>query len=228
MNELRFVLCSDPMQMGPKVYSPEAKALNLGVSLLKRLFDEYQKQAAAARSLDSLDWLRQETTNPWGLVNNPFTSTLTANYRSRPEIVQFLSLVFYSGRDRLRAVAQLPEVLSGPCQPALCFYVALGQEELDETSLSWYNQAEMDELVDRVRMVLEFWPTEWGPRDPAQVCVISHYQSQVRRIRARFRRETSKPSQAGVRATPAEAVDMGAVTVDTINNIQGADPFSAP
>ncbi len=195
------------MQVGHNiVFSPEAKALHFGVSLLKRLFEEYQRQAQAARGIESLDWLRQETTNEWGLVNNPFMCTLTDNYRSKPEIVRFLSTVFYNGPDRLKAVGNLPDVLSGPCQPALCFYVALGKEEVDETDLSWYNQAEIDELVDRVKMVVEFWPQEWGPKNPAEVCVVSYYLHQVRLIRHRFRRTGG---------------DLANVNVETMMGIHG-------
>ncbi len=177
------------MQVGHNIiFSPEAKSLNFGVSLLKRLFDEYLKQNdSIPQGKESRDWFLTANRKEISMPNNPFMGTLTDNYRSIPEIVKFLSTAFYNSPNQLRALTTLQKEFSSPCQPALCFYVALGKEEVDETDLSWYNQAEIDELVDRVRLVLEYWPAEWGDKNPAEVCVVSYYMHQVRRIRNKFR-----------------------------------------
>ena len=105
-------------------YSREARELNFNKSLLQRLFELYQKQARiAAEASDFNREFAMQTMNEFGEFENPFMCSLVANYRSRPQIVNYLSTVFYGNPRRLKPMAQLREVRSVVMQPALTLYM---------------------------------------------------------------------------------------------------------
>ena len=193
-------------------YSREARDLHFNKSLLARLFEDYQKQARMAADLPDFNReFAMQTMNEFGEFENPFVCSLVANYRSRPEIVNYLSAVFYGNPNRLRPVANLPDVISGVMQPPLTLYITNGQEERDEMGLSWWNAAEIDELVARISLVLECWPAdEWGPPGPTDICVVSYYSEQIKRIRQRFKMEAR-----------ANNPQFRNIRVETVMNIQG-------
>ena len=62
----------------------------------------------------------------------------------------------------------------------LTFYTAQGQEVLDGDSTSYYNIAEVEEIVDRVDELFKHWPEEWGERKAELIGVVTPYADQVR------------------------------------------------
>ena len=195
-------------------YSREARELNFNKSLLERLFEDYQKQARIAADTPGFNNdLAMQSMNEFGEYENPFVCSLVANYRSCPEIVNYLSNVFYENPNHLQPMAQLPEVTS--VMPPLTFYIANGKEERDETGTNWWNAAEIDEIVARIQFVLDNWPSvEWDPFSPNDICVVSYYREQIQRLRARFRKEGASRPQ------------FKKIKVESIMNIQGYRLFS--
>ena len=182
------LLYRDPKQTGPKVFSPEAKALGLGKSFLKRLFKEYQEQAKNSIGMPGFDknTARQVIDENSGIVNTPFVCTLVKNYRSHPKIVQFLADIFYGGTDKMQPCAQI-SVDAQNLKP-ITFYVTVGKEEMEKESFSWNNSAEIERITEIVTSILEEWKEpDWGPRRPEEICVVSYFDSQVHKIRLQLK-----------------------------------------
>ena len=152
------VLTGDHMQMGPRVYSSEAKNQRFHRSLLERLYRHYDNYKAGIGQPNQLNIL------------------LRVNYRSKMEIVRFLSAIFYGGPN---------ELISGSNQPTcedivpLTFYTAQGREVQDADSTSYYNMAEVEEVVERVEELYNSWPKEWGPPQASSIGVVTPYYEQV-------------------------------------------------
>ncbi|XP_070580150.1 probable helicase with zinc finger domain [Ptychodera flava] len=154
----RIVLAGDHMQLSPEVYSEFARERNLHVSLLERLF-EYYPQEHSCKIM------------------------LCENYRSHEAIVDYTSRLFYEGR--LLASGKQPQHTS--FYP-LTFFTARGEDVQDKNSTSFYNNAEVFEVVERVDELQKMWPTEWGTLDVSNIGVVSPYADQVFRIRSELRK----------------------------------------
>lgn len=152
------VMAGDHMQMSPKVYSREARSQRFHRSLLERLYHHY------------------ETYRNHISTERPLNILLRMNYRTKMEVLRFLSAVFYGGPDMLVDRSIQPTV-DGVVP--LTFYAAQGRERQDSDSTSYYNVAELEEIVDRVEELYLTWPEEWGPRDASAIGVVSPYIDQV-------------------------------------------------
>lgn len=152
-----IVIAGDHMQMSPKVYSPEARSQQFHKSFLERLYRHYQKYSKQSDCGD-------------------LNVLLSNNYRSKMEILRFISAIFYGGPDRLIAKSNILDVHG--ILP-LTFYVAQGHEVQDADSTSYYNTAEIDELVDQVEELWNRWPPEWGERTGEAIGVVTPYVDQV-------------------------------------------------
>ena len=152
------VLAGDSQQMSPKVHSKEGLRQRLHWSLIERLHHHYRMHARLVASLAPLNVL------------------LRSNYRSKKEILRFISAVHYGGPDELRAESEQPT-----CDNIvpLTLYTAQGREVLDADKTSFYNQAEVDEVTARVEELYNNWPPEWGAREPEMIGVITPYFEQV-------------------------------------------------
>lgn len=138
------------------MFSPQAKKWGFQKSLQERLFYDYNGR-------------QKETTMDPNLIY------LTDNYRSNEQVLQFPSDMFYGGKLSSGSVQRLHPWL-GP----LVFYSALGKEEMEENHSSYRNLAEVNEVVKRVKELVDCWPeAEWGPTDPKQVAVVSSERYQV-------------------------------------------------
>ncbi len=146
------------MQMSPNVYSLEARRQHFQKSLLERLFRHYESYA---RHLDS---------------RHPLNVLLSQNYRSKMEILRFISAIFYGGPDRLQAKSIQPPV--DGIVP-LNFYVAQGWEHQDTDSTSFYNASEIEEIIARVEELYNKWPEEWGEPQADAIGVVTPYYDQV-------------------------------------------------
>jgi len=149
------VVAGDHLQMTQRVYSSVARDLKLSQSVVERLKCHYSGSAGCS----------------------PVSIALTWNYRNHPVILQFLSSVFYGGPDILVPCTQQSPVSA--VTPPMNFFAAEGEETQDERSTSWYNVAEVDEVVSRVMELYTSWPTEWGERSAQSILVTTAYTDQV-------------------------------------------------
>ncbi len=153
-----LVMAGDHMQMSPKVYSREAKVQRFQKSLLERVYCHYDNYRC------HLD------------VKSPLNILLSINYRTKMEILRFISAIFYGGPEKLISHSNLP---TPDNVKSLTFYVAQGREVQDADSTSFYNMAEIEEITDRVEELWKNWPIEWGEKKAASIGVVTPYFDQV-------------------------------------------------
>ncbi|RUS75490.1 hypothetical protein EGW08_016758 [Elysia chlorotica] len=182
------VLTGDHHQIGPTVYSPEARRQNFGVSILVRLFNYYDSIANCSINLLS-DKCQK----------SPLNIFLSVNYRTKTEILRFISSVFYGGPESLKAYGKIPSVMG---ITPLMFYAVQGRESQNVDSTSYLNHSEAQEVVVRVAELLDNWPAEWGPKDPSQIAVISTYSDQVKHVRKMLRQDKGRPLLSQVDVGP--------------------------
>ncbi|XP_041473482.1 probable helicase with zinc finger domain isoform X3 [Lytechinus variegatus] len=154
----RIVLAGDYMQISPQVHSEFVYDRKLHISLLERLYDHYPD-------------------------THPCKILLCANYRSHDAIVDYTSDLFYDGK-LLASGKQPPH----PKWYPLTFFTARGEDVQEKNSISFYNNAEVFELCDRVQELQKTWPEEWGTCDENSIGVVAHYSDQVFRIRHELRK----------------------------------------
>lgn len=152
------VLAGDHKQISPKVYSKEARNQRFDISLLERLYQYYDSHSS---KIDQA---------------SPVNILLNINYRTKREILRFISAVFYGGPDKLESQAKLPSVVT---ITPLTFYAVQGREMQDTDSTSFYNLSEIQEIVERVEELYHNWPEEWGTRQAKDIGVVTPYYDQV-------------------------------------------------
>ncbi|KAK7002884.1 helicase with zinc finger domain 2-like isoform X1 [Biomphalaria glabrata] len=173
------VLTGDHQQIGPTVYSPEARKQKFDISILVRLYNYYEQMANCGISVVS------EKSK-----HSPMNIFLSINYRTKPEILRFISSVFYKGPDNLKAYGNVPSVMG---ITPLVFCVVQGTETQNRDSTSYLNHAEAQEVVERVKELIDRWPQEWGPMDAKRIAVISFYSDQIKHIRHLMRSDRQRP-----------------------------------
>ncbi|XP_061191305.1 helicase with zinc finger domain 2-like [Saccostrea echinata] len=181
------VLAGDHQQISPKVYSPEAREQKFDLSLLERLFQYYE---SFCHKIDQ---------------TKPLNILLRINYRTKMEILRFISAIFYGGPEKLESRANLPSVLE---ITPLMFYAVQGVEIQDSDSISFYNMSEVQEVVERVQELYANWPAEWGEKNPKTIGVVTPYFDQVQLIRKALRKKHP---------------DLKNITVERVNNVQGKE-----
>ncbi|XP_064617537.1 3'-5' exoribonuclease HELZ2-like [Liolophura sinensis] len=198
------VLTGDHMQLGPTVYCEEARNLKFNHSLLERMCSFYR---------EAINHISERNV-PQILFNK--------NYRSKKEILQFLSSVFYGGPETLISESHIPSVRG--ISP-LAFYSVQGQEIQEPHSTSYYNTAEMEEVVERVAELYNKWPDEWGTKDPGAICVTTSYVDQVHLIRNGLRRKSNELKDVTCeRAHNIPGREFRAVFVSVVRTHQITDP----
>jgi len=151
-----IILAGDHLQMVERVYSKEAHALGFDRSLIERLDHLYTGQSEQ-------------------FGGSPPIIRLRVNYRNNSEITEFLSSTFYSNH-LISASNQQPV----SDLPPMNFYAVYGCEVQDKDSTSFYNAAEVEELVRRVKDLYCCWPTDqWGVGDGEDILVTAAYSDQV-------------------------------------------------
>ena len=93
-------MTGDHNQIGPLVYSQEARKQKFDVSILVRLYNYYEQIANCGIS--------QVTERS---KQSPLNILLSINYRTKPEILRFISSVFYGGPENLKAYGKIPSVV---------------------------------------------------------------------------------------------------------------------
>ncbi|XP_043076767.1 helicase with zinc finger domain 2 [Puntigrus tetrazona] len=147
----RVVLAGDHMQMAPKLFSVTDDKRSEH-TLLYRLFRYYQ----------------DESNN----IAKKSRVIFNENYRSTAEIVDFVSTYFYVS-DGIKAKGEIPP---HPRLHPLIFHHVRGECRLSSISMSWFNVAEVNSVINIVSGLLTDWPVEWGHKDPKQICVLSEGQ----------------------------------------------------
>ncbi len=100
---------------------------------------------------------------------------LCENYRSHAAVVEFTSRLFYEQK----LVAAGGQTKHDRFYP-LTVFTARGEDIQDANSTSFYNNAEVYEIVDRVAELQRLWPKEWGIRGENAIGVVTPYYDQVR------------------------------------------------
>lgn len=146
----RVVIAGDHMQMAPKLFSVDAHHRS-NHTLLNRLFHYYQSQKCDAAQKSRI--------------------IFSENYRSTKDIVDFVSIHFYVGKeDVIKAAGNVP---AHPAGHSLKFHHVRGECRLDTMSMSWYNTEEVAKVAEAVQDILDLWPSIWGTKDQSSICVIS-------------------------------------------------------
>ncbi|XP_076330280.1 helicase with zinc finger isoform X2 [Tachypleus tridentatus] len=174
--QTRIVLAGDHMQLNPEVYSKFAEERNLQWSLLERLFDLYPSSC-------------------------PCKILLCENYRSHSAIIDYTSELFYN-----KKLVASGQPSAHPVFFPLTFFTARGEDTQDINCTSFYNNAEVYEIVARVAELQKTWPKEWGERTENGIGIVSPYYDQVIRIRSELRK-----------------YKMHGISVENVLNVQGKE-----
>ncbi|KAG6902934.1 hypothetical protein C0995_009326 [Termitomyces sp. Mi166 len=196
----QIVLCGDPQQLGPIVTSDKARAGELDISLLERLFERpLYADHAHARS--------KSGSKPAEIFTfTPFTN-LVKNYRSHPAILMPPSALFYN--DSLEPCATNGTIswtgLKNSELPLMFFGHDFLEECVDERA-TWYNKGEIDKIVEIILSLIREAETCNPPLRAADVGIMAPWREQVWRLRERLRNEK-----------------LNAVDVGTVEDYQGRE-----
>lgn len=168
----QIVLCGDMQQLGPRIWSEEARSRDLDNSLLSRLFmrSVYANHPEARRHLRS-HTKKTLTSRKKGLANGIRTSATQAdipfvnlirNYRSHTAILCGPSAMFYE--DTLVPCASESVLAStlpnypGQVRPGypVSFWDSDSVETMVDEGASWANYAEVDKVCDTVQDLLSW------------------------------------------------------------------------
>ncbi|XP_074066579.1 3'-5' exoribonuclease HELZ2 isoform X2 [Macrotis lagotis] len=178
----RIVLAGDHMQITPKLFSVGARK-SADHTLLNRLFQYYQRETHELASQSRV--------------------IFHENYRSTEAIISFVSRNFYVAKGNpIQASGQIP---GHPCKYPLMFCHVAGTPERDITMTSWFNRAEIVEVIEKVQEFYRIWDYQWNTPDLKQICVVSH-GSQVKTLRQELRKK-----------------QLGEVAVENFENLPGRE-----
>ena len=155
--------------MGPPAYSKWMWADEFGprISLLERLFAHYKQCNTPSNNPSPSP---EESSGDTLYIGTPYVALLTENYRCHEKILEFPSDNFYGGELIARGdQSTLKNV------PVLSFYTAQGVDQQDEGGLAYYNDAEVAEVVARVKELILLWPKDWAK----SIGVLTPYHDQV-------------------------------------------------
>ncbi|KAJ3505597.1 hypothetical protein NLJ89_g7334 [Agrocybe chaxingu] len=195
----QIALCGDINQLGPLISSDEARAAELEVSLLERLFERplYSDFIEATRKV-SINGHGRSTASQ----RLPPYTRLVKNYRSHPAILMPPSAIFYN--DTLEPCAENGKVvwkgLSNPDLP-LKFIGDESPEESSDERASWFNPGQINAVVDVIKSLLADPRASNPPLRPAEIGVMAPWRVQVWKLREKLRQEG------------LSAVDVGTVEV---------------
>ena len=158
--------------MGPPAYSKGVWPEEFGpkISLLERLFAHYERDN---RSSDEPSSASKQANDDTTHAGTPYVVLLSENYRCHAKILEFPSDCFYGGELVPRGDQSTHEVV-----PVLSFYTAQGVDQQVEGGLAYYNDAEVDEVVARVKELVDIWPKDWAN----SIGVLTPYRDQVMKL----------------------------------------------
>jgi helicase MOV-10 len=163
----QLVLAGDPNQLGPIVHSDLAIKRGLGRSLLERLC----QHSVYTRGEDS------------GEFDPRVLTKLVENYRSHPAILELPNEMFYDGELRVAAnpITTHSHVAWKHLPAAgvpLIFVGVQGEDVREESSPSWFNIAEVEQVLKYAKWLLE---NQTGTErfKPEHIGIIAPYAKQV-------------------------------------------------
>lgn len=153
------VLAGDPMQLGPVIFSQDAKRHGLGKSYLERLFEcELYSEG-----------------------DEGYVTTLRRNYRSHPEILHLPSELFYNGElvacHETMKSKLWEDILPNKEFPVL-FKGIQAYDEREGDNPSWFNRTEASVVVKLIKKLLDKEEVS-----EADIGVITPYRQQVAKIK---------------------------------------------
>ncbi|KPP61866.1 putative helicase mov-10-B [Scleropages formosus] len=174
----QLVLAGDPKQLGPILRSPLAIQHGLGLSLLERLM---------------LDNPLYQKAKPKGAYDEHFVSKLLHNYRSHPAILRIPNELFYDGELQVFADHHLREScctwehLPKKDFPVV-FHGAMGRDEREANSPSFFNVTEIHILMDYLKKLLQTQGKKGlATLSPKEIGIITPYRKQVEKINKAIR-----------------------------------------
>ncbi|KAF9054183.1 P-loop containing nucleoside triphosphate hydrolase protein [Panaeolus papilionaceus] len=193
----QLALCGDINQLGPIVFSDDARSAELEVSLLERLFE---RPLYMARTHSELALNSHASRRP------PYTK-LVKNYRSHPVILMPSSAIFYD--DTLQPHATNGKIrwseLTNPDWP-LKFIGCDAEERSTDERASWSNPGEIVQVVRVIKSMLEDPQQSDPPLQAREIGVMAAWREQVWKLREQLRRE-----------------GLSAVDVGTVEDYQGRE-----
>lgn len=217
----QICLVGDFQQLGPFVTSTEARAAELDLSLLQRLFERqlYKTHPKARSKLKSRFLVsppdKSDRTDPASDqdLSAPLCNLIN-NYRSHVGLLMTPSYLFYN--DTLQPCApsrvQKTPLLNWPnltntTIPLLIWHTDGTEDMVDEGS-SWFSELELERVVDTVTDLIANSPNfaKDAPLRPSEISVISPFREQVWKIRIRLR-----------------TLGLGEVNVGRESDMQGAE-----
>lgn len=219
----QICLVGDFQQLGPFVTSPEARAAELDVSLLQRLFERplYKNHPGSRQNLgprllgteaSTVDLAEASTINIKDLTS-PLCN-LMKNYRSHIGLLMVPSASFYN--DTLqpcapRSIQETPmlqwPLLTSRSIPLMLWHVDGTEDMVDEGS-SWFNEQELTVVIKCVKSLLKESPkfAANAPLKASDISIISPFREQVWKIRIKLR-----------------TMGLGEVNVGRESDMQGAE-----
>ncbi|GKV42430.1 hypothetical protein SLEP1_g49837 [Rubroshorea leprosula] len=157
------VLAGDPMQLGPVIYSKEAKSCGLGKSYLERLF-EFESYFNGDEN---------------------YVTKLVRNYRCHPEILYLPSTLFYRGelipcKEQTDSFLNSVNFLPNKQFPVLFFGIQ-GCDEREGNNPSWFNRIEASKVIEFTRSLLAS-----GNLSEEEIGIITPYRQQVLKLKQAF------------------------------------------
>jgi helicase MOV-10 len=181
--EPQFVMTGDHKQLGPRTAS---RSTSIERSLFERLLERpcYSEHPLARHRIGRTTKVIQLTKEILPM-KRPTFANLIRNYRSHPAILAIPNNLFYY--DTLLAEAPDTELLlsldiwRGRGWPVL-FSCNTGQDEVERDGGGWYNVEECRQAFSFAQQVLRS-----GLIRQEDICIMSPFMSQVRRLRTVFR-----------------------------------------
>ncbi|THU88773.1 P-loop containing nucleoside triphosphate hydrolase protein [Dendrothele bispora CBS 962.96] len=208
----QLVLCGDPNQLGPIIVSDEARAHELDVSLLERLFERpLYADHSEARSKVVVNKNMQSPPNGvenhhYGKPFKPFAN-LVKNYRSHPAILMPPSAMFYN--DSLEPFATNGYIswdrLPNSTFPVVFLGCDSKEEDVSERA-TWYNPGEIACVVDTITSMMKDASKCSPLLTPDQIGVMAPWREQVWKMREALRK-----------------VGLGMVDVGSVEDYQGRE-----
>ena len=178
-----FVMAGDQQQLGPRTASRMA---SIRTSLFARLLQRplYAEHPLARHKLRSGVLAARSLTRAMLPIVRPPFSNLLRNYRSHPAILAVPNAMFY--HDTLIPEAENTDCLGqwegwrGSWPVLFCNHLA--QDEIEQDGGGWYN---LGEIAKACQLAMSLLRSKLVSQK--DICIMSPFSAQVRRLRQRFR-----------------------------------------
>ncbi|PWN50803.1 P-loop containing nucleoside triphosphate hydrolase protein, partial [Violaceomyces palustris] len=206
LQEPVIALCGDTAQLGPMIHSHQARSGGLDLSLLDRLTE--REDGGGDRG------------DP-----PPICSQLVRNYRSgHASLLMIPSNLFYS--DLLIPCAKPTERIKGwkglpNREVAIYFDNVKGKDIWVDEGVSWYNQAEINRIVEIIKSLTAAFEEEEEEEKVREIAVMTPFNEQVWRLRLALRGK----GLGSVNVGPIEAFQGSEHSVSILSTVRSRARF---